>query len=213
MALVLFLSSCATQNKSAAYTSHSHFNVRYFEDNEEKNKEDGRLMIYNATVTVQTRNPDSAAAQVAGLAKKYGGYVLSSGNNYTTIRVKSTSLKEALTEICTYGKVKSKNITGTDVTEEFTDYQIRLDNAEKARKRYLELLEKAANVGETLAVEKELERLNKEIDLLKGKMNRISHLVDYSTITVYHEEKTKLGILGYVFVGTFKAVKWLFVRN
>jgi hypothetical protein len=140
LALVLLLTGCATHNKSAAYYSgQRHFNVRYFDDNENKNKEDGRLMIYNVTLTVEARNPDSAAAQVAGLAKKYGGYVLTAGNSYTTIRVRSTSLKEALSEICTYGKVKSKDISGTDVTEEFTDYQIRLDNAETARKRYLEL--------------------------------------------------------------------------
>ncbi|HWY37183.1 MAG TPA: DUF4349 domain-containing protein, partial [Bacteroidia bacterium] len=212
LALLLAFTSCTTRHQRAAAYS-SHYNVRYLDDNEEKNKEDHRMMIYDASITVVTKNPDSAAVQVANLAKKYNGYVLSSGNTYTTIRVRSNLLKEALGEISGFGKVKSKTITGTDVTEEFTDYQIRLDNAEKARKRYLELLEKAANVGETLAVEKELERLNKEIDLLKGKMNRISHLVDYSTIHVYYPEKTKPGILGYVFIGLYKGVKWLFVRN
>ena len=46
------------------------------------------------------------------------------------------------------------------------DLEIRLENAEKARNRYLELLDKAETVGEVLSVEKELERLNEKIDLI-----------------------------------------------
>jgi hypothetical protein len=62
-------------------------------------------------------------------------------------------------------------------------------------------------------VEKELERLNETIELLKGEMNRINHLTAYSTISVYLKEKKKPGIIGYVGVGIYQAVKWLFVRN
>jgi hypothetical protein len=83
----------------------------------------------------------------------------------------------------------------------------------KARERYLELLEKAENVQAALMVEKELERLNGEIDMLKGKINRLEHITEYSSITVYIKEKVKPGIIGYVFVGLYKGDKWLFVRN
>jgi hypothetical protein len=55
--------------------------------------------------------------------------------------------------------------------------------------------------------------LNGEIELMKGKMNRIDHLVAYSTISVYFSEKKKPGLIGYVGIGLWKAVKWLFVRN
>jgi hypothetical protein len=88
-----------------------------------------------------------------------------------------------------------------------------LDNSEKARTRYLALLAKAEDVQAALLVEKELERLNGTIELMKGKMNRMEHLVDYSTITIYISEKKKPGVIGYIGIGIFKAVKWLFVRN
>ncbi len=214
LACLLALTSCSTYQSCPAYGSASSTRGGSFDESgKTKLDEDKRMMIYHASVKVEAKDPDSAAAQVARLAKKYDGYVLSSGNNYTTIRIKSAQLKDAINDVSGIGKVTDKNISGNDVTEEYTDYQIRLENAEKARSRYLELLAKANTVGETLAVEKELERLNGEIDLLKGKMSRIGHLVDYSTLTVYHQEKTKLGVLGYVFVGTYKAIKWLFVRN
>jgi hypothetical protein len=77
----------------------------------------------------------------------------------------------------------------------------------------LELLAKAENVEAALKVEKELERLNSTIDLLKGKMNRINHLAEFSTITINLKEKKKPGIIGYVGIGIYRSVKWLFVRN
>jgi hypothetical protein len=64
-----------------------------------------------------------------------------------------------------------------------------------------------------LKVEKELERLNTELDLLQGKIDRLDHLVDYATIEVNYEKGKKTGVIGYVLVGVFKAVKWLFVRG
>jgi hypothetical protein len=48
---------------------------------------------------------------------------------------------------------------------------------------------------------------------MKGQMNRIDHLSTYSTITVYLKEKKKPGVIGYIGIGVYKAVKWLFVRN
>jgi hypothetical protein len=170
-----------------------------------------RMMIYNATVTIIVKKPDTTNVRLVKIAKKYNGYVLNTGNTYTTIRVKSDSLYYALAEITELGKVKSKNVYAEDITEEYSDLSIRLENAQKARVRYLELLEKAANVEETLAVEKELERLNTDIELLEGKIKKLEHLEDYSTITVYVQKKVKPGPVGFVFKYLYKGVKYLFV--
>jgi hypothetical protein len=40
----------------------------------------------------------------------------------------------------------------------------------------------------------------------------MSHLTEYSTININLEQKEKLGILGYVFVGLYKGISWLFIR-
>lgn len=173
----------------------------------------GQIMIYNADLNLDVKNPDSLPARFSDLARRYQGYILEMSTSRAVIRVKTDGLKSAVSEIDQMGKVTYKNISGQDVTTEYRDNEIRLQNAEKARQRYLELLAKAANVDETLKVEKELERLNGEIELLKGHQNRLNHLIEYSTITVNFREKPKPGILGYVFIGLYKGVKWLFVRN
>ncbi len=176
-------------------------------------KEGKRMILYNADVTLKVKNTDTTLSRLKSIAQKYDGYAMSLGNTYATIRVKASMLNLAIADIALLGKIEHKNIYGEDVTEEFYDANIRLDNANKARARYLELLAKAENVEAALKVEKELERLNGEIDLLEGKLNRLKHLEDYSTITVNIHQKKKLGILGYVSVGLYKGVKWLFVRG
>jgi TolA-binding protein len=90
---------------------------------------------------------------------------------------------------------------------------MRVENAQKARKRYLELLEQATKVSDILAIEKELERLNGKIERLQGQINSFDKQVQYSSISIYFTEKVKPGPVGYIFVGLYKAVKFLFVRG
>ncbi len=207
------LVGCSTSNSPMRNTLSVSRESKGKDKTETKSPIEKRVIIYHATINLNVKNIDSANSYLKLIAEKNGGYAMSMGNRNTEIRVKAEKLNEAILEIANTGKIKSKNIYGNDVTNEYYDYEIRLDNAKKARQRYLELLAKAENVETTLKVEKELERLNGEIDLLEGKLNRLDHLNEYSTITIYLQERKKLGILGYVSVGLYESIKWLFVRN
>lgn len=217
--IIIALSSCVMHKASYApaysssdtrggtlYANDESFGGMYETKNERK-------VMFNAYLTLTVKCPDTANVYIEQIAKKYNGYVNQIGTYSSTIRVESDKLNDALKEIEALGRVDRKSISGQDVTDEYLDYEIRLENAQKARERYLELLEKAENVEAALKVEKELERLNETIDLLTGKMNRIDHLVQYSTITISLNEKKKPGVLGYVGMGLYYSVKWLFVRN
>jgi len=170
-----------------------------------------RIIVLNADITIETDNTESLSADIINLSKKYNGYVLSSGNRKIVIRIDAEKFKEGVEDIARLGTIIEKRFYSEDITEEFRDAQIRLDNKLKARDRYLELLKKAENVEATLKVEKELERLNEEIDSLKGKITRLSHLAQFSTITIYLQKKVRPGPLGWVFWGLYKGIKFLFV--
>ncbi len=172
-----------------------------------------RKMIYNADVDLKVKDVDTASVQVLDLTEKYNGYLISSSGNYTTVRVASTSLKQFLSELGTIGKVKNEEVYGQDVTDQYFDLTIKLENAEKARQRYLELLNRAVSVQDILAIEKELERLDTDIDRLKGKINQLDHQDAFSKVTIRYNEKKILGPLGYVGLGVYKVVKLLFVIN
>lgn len=215
-AMVFLFQACASE-KSAAYAYDSGSgngngrNFASFEDITEKSLP--KKVIYTSSINLTVKIPDSANVQIQSIAKKYNGYVQQSGTTLCVIRVEEKSLKLAEADISLLGRVDSKTATGKDVTNEYLDYVIRLENAQKARERYLELLAKAENVEAALKVEKELERLNETIELMKGQMNRIDHLSAYSTINVYLKEKKKPGLIGYIGIGLYQGVKWLFVRN
>jgi hypothetical protein len=172
-----------------------------------------RIIIYNAYFTIESDDPEKTAKDISAIAPLFGGYVVSTGTTEVVIRVTADKLEAAIAEVEKTGAVSSKKIFSEDVTDAFRDTELRLDSKLKARDRYLELLKKAENVNAALAVEKELERLNGEIEEMKGRLKRLSHLARYSTITVSLEEKIKPGPLGYIFIGTWKVVKWMFIRN
>lgn len=217
LVVAITVSSCTNTSKTASY---SYKPVGQYEVSAESKVEtvsnselNARKIIYQANLKLTAEVPETVNENIEAIAKNHEGYVQELGTYNATIRVKSDKLNQALDEIETLGKVSDKNISGTDQTEQYLDLQIRLENAEKARDRYLELLKQAENVEAALLVEKELERLNGMIDLYKGKLNRIGHLAEFSTIHIKLQEKVKPGLLGYVGIGAYSAVKWLFVRS
>lgn len=175
--------------------------------------EGNRVVIFSASVNMSVHNVDTLNNELVRIAQRYNGYVVKLGDKQSTIRVQAAQLENALHDIGIKGKKKGTSKTGQDVTDDYQDYNTRLENANKARNRYLELLAKAENVEATLKVEKELERLNGEIEILKGKIEKLKHLADYATIDVNIKRKHKLGLFGYIGVGIYKAVKWLIVRD
>jgi hypothetical protein len=217
---VLIFASCVTERSASyAYESGRAGGVYlegerdlFGQDLEQRQSVDKKV-IYSSSIYLTVENPDTAIARLTNIAQQHKGYVQESGTTKCVIRIPNDARTAAAGAIEACGKVTYKNTTGEDVSDQYADYEIRLDNAKNARKRYLELLEKAATVAEALLVEKELERLNETIDLLEGKMNRIDHLSTYSTITAYLKEKKKPGIIGYIGIGIYHSVKWLFVRN
>ncbi|HYG15304.1 MAG TPA: DUF4349 domain-containing protein [Bacteroidia bacterium] len=220
-----FLSSCNSARHTAAYAPQGGFEAKgkaamYADINESDGltsttniQADTQKITYTAHINLEVKNPDTAAAQISAFTKQSGGYVQSISNEYAVIKVPAKGLTSAIAEIEKLGKVRYKNITASDITAEYYDVVTRLDNLEKARARYLELLSKAQTVEEMLKVEKELERVNGEMEIIKTRLNYMNNSVQYSTITIQLNEKVKPGILGYPFVWAYKGIKWLFVRD
>ena len=172
-----------------------------------------RKVIYNADMRIKVEEVETQTETVIAKAKEQGGYMVSSDIDYVNVRVPAEKLNSFLDEIATMGEVESRNVYSRDITEAYADLGIRLENAEKTRRRYLELLDKAENVSDILEIERELERLNTDIERMKGLLNSYDKQVQYSSVSINFFTKAKPGPLGYIFVGLYKGVKFLFVRN
>jgi hypothetical protein len=174
-----------------------------------------RMIIKVGNLTVLTKEPRAAFDRAIEIARELGGYTLSSSHtdsrSSVTVRVPASRFEEALGKLGALGKVSRREITGTDATSEYLDLSIRLQNAEKTRLRYLDLLAKAQSVPETLQVERELERITTLVEQLRGQTNLIKNQVSLSTVNLAFETPTRPGPIGWIFYGLFHAVKWLFV--
>jgi len=172
-----------------------------------------QVVVSSAAIKLKSETPDSVHRTVTRLALSNGGYVLRSTPEQTSIRLLAERFHVAVDEILSFGEVLDKEITGKDVTEQYRDLQIRLQNAMKMRQRYLDLLATAKNVQEIARIETELDRVNTRIETLKGQINRLSHLTLYSTITVDTRTPLKPGIMGKLGGWVYGGIKGLFVSN
>ena len=169
-----------------------------------------RMITYQAMVVLEASEPDSVVQRVLRDARTMGGFFENRTNEIVNVSVPADQFEPFLEKVATYGKIKGETLSSEDVTDAYLDDQIRLENAERTRQRYLQLLDKAATVEETLLVEKELARLTEEIELYKGRLERMGKEVQYSYVTIYVQPPVKYGPLGYVGYGLWKAVQWIF---
>lgn len=212
--LVLLASSCAlssplkefsevnagTESEQAGAIAEGAQNVEY-------------QIIYTGNMTMAVAHQDSAAMYVQKIIAKNEGRLFKRDGYQFTFKLNPDKLESAMDLISLLGEVKNRKVTSTDVTAQYYDTQVRLENARNVRDRYLKLLDKASTIDEILKVEKELERLNREIDLLTGKMNLMKNLVAKATLNLELKKDAKLGVIGHLGNGVYKGVKWLFVTN
>lgn len=150
-----------------------------------------RLVIYQAQLGLFVFKIEESWEKAKAISDKYKGWIQQSTNTSLTIRVPAADFEKAMEELSKLGDIQYKNVTGTDVTEEFYDSQIRLKNAQELRNRFVELLKSARNVEDSLAIERELARVTEEIELLKGRLKFLGDQIAFSTVTVNFALKTQ----------------------
>ena len=80
------------------------------------------------------------------------------------------------------GNVISKNVGTDDVTEEYTDVSIRLENKLTYLEKYRDLLKKSNSTKDILEIQENIRALEEEIESSKGRLKFIDDKVKYSTI-------------------------------
>jgi hypothetical protein len=151
-----------------------------------------RLVIKNATVSLEVDSVPGAEASIRARADQLGGYVVGvqtngSGDYQTstiTFRVPAARFEQALSGLEGLARrVLSRGVSGDDVTAEFVDLQSRLRNLEATRDRLLDLLAKANKVEDALQVNNALTDVQGQLEQIQGRMKYLSDSAAMSTIT------------------------------
>ncbi|MBI3286865.1 MAG: DUF4349 domain-containing protein [Chloroflexi bacterium] len=157
----------------------------------------GRFIISQAQMTIYAENPEFTLIQIEDLALALGGFISNSQisrfedqiQGLISIRVPAQAFKEARRRIRDLAQeVAADQVSGQDVTEEFTDLQSRLRHLEATEAELLELLttvrERTQSAAEVLAIFNELTKIREQIEQVKGRINYLDNLVTFASITV-----------------------------
>ena len=209
LAIVAMLAGCTT-----AYRSVSGDALAAMPQTESLDQ--SRMLIWRAWLSLEVASVSTAVAHVTDIAKKSGGYVETQSDSEeeladVTLRVPVESLKSAMSSLESIGNVTSRRVSSEDVTEQYVDIDARLKTMVALRDRLRALLDKAEDVKDVLAIEKELSRVQADIDSMQARLKAIKGKVDLASISVSIKRKRILGPLGYVFKGAWWTVEKLFV--
>ncbi|HWK90502.1 MAG TPA: DUF4349 domain-containing protein [Longimicrobium sp.] len=175
-----------------------------------------RLLIRRAELELTANEPAALAARVTEIAQGAGGFVESSLVSEgrvlrATMRVPAPALESTLASLSALGKVERREISAVDVTEQVIDLEGRLGNLRALRDRLRQHLERAAGVGDLIEVERELTRVQGEIEGIEGRLVRLRTDTSLSQIRLEVHRRRVLGPLGQLVAGLAWLVEKLFV--
>ncbi len=164
--------------------------------------DDQRIVIRNASLTIVVDDPGASLAYISRMAEEMGGFVVTSNLYKTTtrdgaeipeaninVRVPAERLNDALDEIKAQVRdpendVRAENVTGEDVTKEYTDLRSQLRNYEDAEAQLREIMASATRTEDVLSVFQQLTEVRRQIEVLKGQIQYYEEAAALSSIDI-----------------------------
>ncbi|MCD6426080.1 MAG: DUF4349 domain-containing protein [Anaerolineales bacterium] len=173
-------------------------NSAYANDGLQIQESQVRMVIKNASLSIVVEEPGVSIEAISKLASDLGGFVVSSNLYRTqtanglevpqaniTIRVPADTLDQALAEIKSgAGQILNENVSGQDITQEYTDLESRLRNLERAEEQLTEIMEQAWETEDVLVVYNRLVEVQEQIELIKGQMKYYEQSAALSAISI-----------------------------
>ncbi len=131
------------------------------------------------------------------LTNQYNGNLISSqifreenkNSGFIVVMVPSKDFDNFITKLNDYGDVKSVVTTTEDVSKEYYDSLGRLKILESQRELLLSWLKDAKEIKDMLTIRSELEKIETEIETIKGRVNYLDYHSNYSEISINLIEK------------------------
>jgi len=153
-----------------------------------------RLVIRDTSLSLQVKDVGSIITQIESSARSLGGYMVESSlsrpefaaSGSITVRVPEDKRADALTAFKNLAvKIVSENVFGTDITDQYTDLQTRLDILNQTKIKFEEIRVRATTVADLLTVQRELINLQTQIDNLKGQQKYYEQSAKLTKITAH----------------------------
>lgn len=156
-----------------------------------------RMIVRTGDMSLVVADVSIAIERIAGFAVSYDGYVVSSSSwregdrlvGNIAIRVDAKRFDDAIRALRHLAvEVIQESTSSKDVTEEYIDLEAKLSILEVTEVKLKQLMEEAKTVEESLDVNRELYRIQSEIEQTKGRMQYLEQTSSMSLIQVRLEQ-------------------------
>ena len=151
----------------------------------------GKKIIKNYYYDYETEKFDEAYAYLKQQIEQYQGYISScevAGTNYRTLnltaRIPAQNSDEFANSMGSLGTVISQSESAEDVTLQYTDTESRIASLKTEQQRLNELLEKADNLENIIALEERLTEVRYELENYQSQKNLYDDMITYSTVNI-----------------------------
>ncbi|MEF2965312.1 DUF4349 domain-containing protein [Paenibacillus sp. M1] len=152
-----------------------------------------KKLIYRANVTMEVKDYGKAQSEIRNLITLTGGYIVEFsetkseyelGGNFI-LKVPADGFSPFLDRLAQLQPESlQQSIEGQDVSEEYVDLESRLKVKQAMEARYLKFVGEATKTADLVEFANELERIQTEIEQIKGRMRYIDNNVSFSTIEI-----------------------------
>jgi hypothetical protein len=158
-----------------------------------------RAVIKNAEAKIIVEDVDKALDEVETVIDNQGGELVTVNRvSYENAdrceiiaRVPSDRFDSTMRAAEEIGEVVELLIEAEDVTEEYVDLQMRLDNQIEARDRFIEILNtRAGKLEDVISLQREINNTTENIERLTGKIRYLENHVAFSTVTITLEKRS-----------------------
>lgn len=154
-----------------------------------------QMVIYQADLHLRVKKFEKTLQNIEEQVIKYGGYISASNvskdgveqvSGQITIRIPQKNFQAFLHAAeGQAAEVLQRNITGTDVTEEYIDLGSRLKSKKVVEERLLSFMQAAQKTEDLLKISADLAALQEEIETIQGRIKYLENQTSLSTIHVF----------------------------
>lgn len=148
-------------------------------------------IIYQAQLQLAVRDVEAQMQRAINIAEEFDGYINSQENETLVLRIPAQRFREALAQLEGVGDVLNRRIHIQELTEQIRDIRVRLETAETMFERLSLILRRTQNVQESLAIERELQRLGETIGILRSILEELEEQLIFSTITIHFQSTSE----------------------
>ena len=157
-----------------------------------------KKIIKNTDVTIEVKKIDEDFKKIAEWVEKNGGYEFSRSisaneqNKHINVvyKINPDKLNSFMKFLGETGALLNSNIYSNDITDQYYDSAVRLENLKKGRDQLFEIQKKAITVDSLLKVQGELTRITGELESLEGRIKMWDKMVAESTVNLYISEQS-----------------------